>query len=128
MVEIKFKTNPYYGSVAHAEEVPFPDTEQALLDLIHKDVGALFDVVYIGHGIDMIIDDEGSPMFKPDAIPNPIATALRTIYWAKSSDIVVPAYTAPIYGQVMLMSCDKEGNSIDLNEEQLSYVKSLINI
>ena len=95
----------------------------------------LFDIVHVGKGIDLFLDDEGllrEENFK-DGKPrwNAKATHLRMIEWLRMEDRIdweMAGNSPPLCGWCCVLANDGEGNTVYLNEEQKQYIKDTLNI
>lgn len=110
--------------VEHGVKFPIDDDGRCDIKSMTKILGCeLFDVVYIGNGIDMFVDDEGL-YTRPDERNIP-ATTLRNVAFMKGSS-EIPCNLFSIVGPAILAAVDESGNTIDLNEDQVKYIKSII--
>ena len=128
MIVIKFNDTPQFGECCVAcdnEPMPWKDSAECVVG-VKSIIGCKsIDIVDIGHFIDLFVDDEG--LMKPNPKPNWIATALRTIHWVKSNgEILVPAGYPPLCGVCVALSHNDEGETVDLNEEQVKYLEGFL--
>lgn len=95
----------------------------------------LFDIVHVGNGIELFVDDEG--LFREENFKNgrprwnAKATHLRMIEWLRMGDRIdweMAGNTPPLCGWCCVLANDGEGNTVDLNEEQRQYIKDTLNI
>ena len=95
----------------------------------------LFDIVHVGNGIDLFVDDEG--LFREENFKNgrprwnAKATYLRMIEWLRTGDRIdweMAGNTPPLCGWCCVLANDGEGNTVDLNDEQVRYTKDALNI
>lgn len=106
------------------------------LNEIYEAINAgLFDIVHVGNGIDLFVDDEG--LFREENFKNgrprwnAKATHLRMIEWLRMGDRIdweMAGNTPPLCGWCCVLANDGEGNTVDLNEEQRQYIKDTLNI
>ena len=106
------------------------DTKQ-----IYKELGCeLFDIVSIGDGIDLFIDDEG--LYNPDNVNadgslkvNLMATYLRLWWWMSDPqdyDWRLAQKMYQIVGKVVVLAHDDDGNTVDLDDAQNEEVLELL--
>lgn len=97
-------------------------------DSIRKAIGCeLLDVVRVGDGIDMFVDDEG--MYKNPCFTNVMATHLRVRDWLRKPEAYnwsVAQHYAPIYGVAIVLGVDEEGNTVELDDAQNKLVLELL--
>ena len=130
MILIAIEENKSYGACAKVHyNLDFKKKEDGTLLDYHEILtlmnAEIFDICDIGYGIDMWVDEKG--LFKDKIEPNWIAQALRAIYWAQNSDILVcPCKYPPICGSVVLLGHNDKGDAVDLTDAQVAYIKSII--
>lgn len=114
------------------EERKYNGDLNEIYEAIHA---GLFDIVHVGNGIDLFVDDEG--LFREDNFKNgrprwnAKATHLRMIEWLRMGDRIdweMAGNTPPLCGWCCVLANDGEGNTVDLNEEQRQYIKDTLNI
>ena len=106
------------------------------LDEIYKAIRApLFDIVHIGKGLDLFLDDEG--LYRSENFRNRHpwwnlkATHLRTKEWLRMGEEIdwsLASDMPPLCGWACVLAHDGEGNTIDLTAEQEQYIKDELNI
>jgi hypothetical protein len=129
MIVLNFKRHEMYRKVCCVEEREYdPQKTENLLECLYKIIDCRFvDVVRLGHGIDMFVDDEG--LFNHNRYDlNHLATYLRTKSNLESKNSLFPAGYPPVMGVAVLLSSDEEGNTIDLTPEQVAYVKEALHL
>lgn len=129
MILLTFKDDRFYGKIADAKHFAPPEGNAlpAFYEALDCDTVDVVPLHNGGKNIDMWVDDEAT--INGDPIPNPYATALRTIAYANSGgDIANPASMPPICGRVILTGCGKDGEMLDLNDEQVAWVCSLLGL
>lgn len=114
------------------EERKYNGDINEIYEVIHA---RLFDIVHVGKGIDMFLDDEG--LFREENFKNgkprwnAKATHLRMIEWLRMEDRIdweMAGNATPLCGWCCVLANDGEGNTVDLNEEQRQYIKDTLNI
>lgn len=114
------------------EERKYNGDLNEICEAIHA---GLFDIVHVGNGIDLFVDDEG--LFREENFKNgrprwnAKATHLRMIEWLRMGDRIdweMAGNTPPLCGWRCVLANDGEGNTVDLNEEQRQYIKDTLNI
>lgn len=129
MIVLGFKKDKTYREVCHVEERKYnPQEAESFCEDLYRMIDCeTFDVVDIGHGIDMFVDDEGPNNNNRHKL-NHLATYLRTKHWLDSKKILFPSSYPPVVGTAVLFSTDEEGRTIDLLPEQVEYVKQVLNL
>lgn len=122
----KFGDDKFYGKVNELVKVEVKSDESLGLPFLYNTIGCeLVDVVEIGHGIDMWVDDEG--LLKEEPMPNSIATMFRTMSWMCRKEVVIPAKMPPICGVAVFTGHDDEGHTVGLTDEQVKWIESFTN-
>ena len=110
------------------EERKYNGDINEIYEAIHA---GLFDIVNVGKGIDLFVDDEG--LFRYENFKNgrprwnAKASHLRMmgedrIDWEMACDVPL------LCGWCCALANDGNGNTIDLNGEQVRYIKNALNI
>lgn len=109
------------GAVMTCEvhDVGVPVGEREISDFLHKCVHGLFDVVHVGDGIDMWVNDEGlingSPL-------NPAATSVKWQEWMRRPDTILMTDDPPICGDVVFVGSDENGETVPLTDDQWHWL------
>lgn len=129
MIVMNFKRHEIYGEICHVEEREYdPQKTESLLEDLYGIIDCeTVDVIGIGNGIDMYVDDEG--LYNNNRYKlNHLAVYLRTKAWLESKNTCFPVNYPPIVGAAVLLSSDEEGNTVDLSPEQVAYVKEALTL
>lgn len=114
------------------EERKYNGDINEIYEAIHA---GLFDIVHVGNGIDLFVDDEG--LFREENFKNgrprwnAKASHLRMMGLIAMEDRInweMAGGLPPLCGWCCALANDGNGNTIDLNDEQVRYIKDALNI